>query len=184
LLDVTKAENGLLKISITKKGDAKALVEEFFVYDTKKSITGFSLFESNSTLTYSGFIIIIFLIFAFLIVRRMIVFNKEQSGLHVSNTNKNVVSSRFKKFFEDLYAKAKKGEESIMVVDKKFVDFLKSYAKGKDLKGKWININLDKQGQIRGDNPCEKSQADDSRDSRGSNNSDNSNNDDIPKFDW
>ncbi len=68
ILDVSKAESGMLKVSIGRENET--IIEEFFLYN-KNSMTGFAsrIFEGN--VKYIGLIVIVFLVLAFFIIRRI-----------------------------------------------------------------------------------------------------------------
>ncbi|MCR4284940.1 MAG: hypothetical protein NUV97_02750, partial [archaeon] len=65
--------SGVLKISVINEGGEKPLLEDSVIYDSS-IITGFATtgFGNNSTSYTMGFIIIIFLVFAILIIRRIL----------------------------------------------------------------------------------------------------------------
>jgi len=79
LLNIEKASKGLLKIIIAKADDKTSLVEEFFVYDTAKGITGLAFLDKiNKSAVYIILIFIIFGFISYLILKRIIVMKKWQ----------------------------------------------------------------------------------------------------------
>jgi hypothetical protein len=76
ILDVSNADKGLLRIEISKLSGA-VIVDEYFVYDSKQPITGLAFFDRFGTTSfYTFFIILIFLILSFVIVRKIVSLNK------------------------------------------------------------------------------------------------------------
>jgi hypothetical protein len=151
VLDVSKAEKGLLKISISKEGSEGSLIDEFFVYDVNKGITGFILFDnSDNSGAYSLVIVGLFLAFGIVILRRILKFKSQGGYMHASD---EAILSKFSLsgMFNGLKNKfvSKGSTESVMMVDDKFVNTLKEVSKNNDVKGKWISVSLDDKGDIK-----------------------------------
>jgi len=148
-LDVSKAEKGLLRVEISKKGGA-VIVDEFFVYDSKQPITGFAFFDRlSSSSFYSVFIIIFFVIVGLLIANRMRTVRKIKNidQMHTKTEKKNIVKEVGEKpkeetkkvKFERLFEK-KEREEADRQTTTKMKDEIKkdsftfeTYGKRKDL---------------------------------------------------
>ncbi len=77
ILDISNAKKGLLKIAVLEKGAEKPLVEEFFVYEGKKVITGFAFLDNlNPNNYFAAFIIVCFVIIASILIHRILQLRK------------------------------------------------------------------------------------------------------------
>ncbi|MBI2631781.1 hypothetical protein HYW75_02150 [Candidatus Pacearchaeota archaeon] len=73
ILDVSKSGNELLKVAAKKTGTDINFVEEFFVYDSSQFVTGFALLDNiNRPVFYITGIVIVFGVFAFFIIKRIL----------------------------------------------------------------------------------------------------------------
>ena len=77
-LDLLDAENGMLKIVVSGAGK-ETLVEESFLYD-RNALTGFVALSDMGSGSYIIVIVIVFLIIAFFLVRRILKLKKKHKG--------------------------------------------------------------------------------------------------------
>jgi len=151
-LDVSSAKNGMLKVSIFKKGESTALVEEFFLYNGR-GISGLAAFEKiNATNASSIALIIFFIIMAIFSLKRIyrhIRINKGNPSPHqVHHAHQALAESKpgnhnHLSWLKRLVSSPKRSKDGVMVVDHHFINHLKEHAKGKDMSGKWISVNID-----------------------------------------
>lgn len=152
VLDVSLAESGLLKIVIARGDAENSLVEEFFVYEASRGITGFIMFDNSNGDRIYWVVIAMFLALAIAIVRRIIKFKRQGGYMHASDEpllNKVSLSKSVRHLRKGIASTQKKSEKGAMIVDHKFIGALKEFSKGKDVKGKWISVSLDKKGKVK-----------------------------------
>lgn len=109
-------------------------------------IGGLAIFgdATNTDNLITGVLILLFLVFAFFIVKRILSSRKKLGKKSKKLKNRKKIKKRSSSFFKKIFWKLfpKKDRRGIVLVDSKIIDVLKNETSNKDCKGKYVKLNL------------------------------------------